>query len=53
MKTARWTAGSMLAALLACGIASVEAATIYVGEETAAGVLDAAQPGDTILLQER
>ena len=53
MKTARWTAVSMLAALLACGVASVEAATIYVGEgDSLQDALDAAQPGDTILLQQ-
>src|SRR5688572_22679084 len=53
MKTARRTAVSMLVAFLACGIASVEAATIYVGEgDSLQDALDAAQPGDTILLQQ-
>ena len=53
MKTARWTAVSMLVALLACGVASVDAATIYVGEgDSLQDALDAAQPGDTILLQQ-
>jgi PKD repeat protein len=42
-----------LSALLACGVVSAEAATIYVGEGgNLQEALDAAQPGDTILLQE-
>jgi PKD repeat protein len=42
-----------LCAVLACGVVSAEAATIFVGEgDNLQAALDAAQPGDTILLQE-
>ena len=51
MTMGRWSCASMLTALLVWGVMPLEAATIYVpdgGDLQAA--LDAAQPGDTILL---
>jgi PKD repeat protein len=42
-----------VSALLTCGVVPAEATTIYVGEgDNLQAALDAAQPGDTILLQE-
>lgn len=42
-----------VSALLACGVVSADAATIYVSEgDNLQTALDAAKPGDTILLQE-
>jgi len=47
----KWRSVSVLAAILWCGALPLHAATIYVGEgDNLQAALNAAQPGDTILL---
>ena len=53
MKASTWRCVSLLAMLLSCGAMAVDAATIYVATGgSLQQALNAAQPGDTILLQE-